>query len=150
MRLVPEFRLPFDGTVGDHMSIVVNRVQREIVCFSSAPNRTTTNTVLSSFFATLTKLHFNRTHPDTEYLNVAGHRVYSLVPLTSPFRDQKVVLRVLLLTRTLSVDTLFGGSSSLTSLHVSSLLLEGSRHRLVSGNQLAKRGNGSTFSTQVT
>ena len=53
----------FDGTVGYHMSIVVNRVQREIVCFSFVPNRTTTNTVLSSFFATLTKLHFNGHFP---------------------------------------------------------------------------------------
>ena len=45
------------------MSIVVNRVQREIVFFSSVPNRTTTNTVLPSFFATLTKLHFNGHFP---------------------------------------------------------------------------------------
>ena len=35
------------------MSIVVNRVQREIVCFSSVPNRTL---------------------PDTESRSVAGHR----------------------------------------------------------------------------
>ena len=41
------------------MSIVVNRVQREIVCFPFVPNRTTTNTVLSKLFATSTKLHFN-------------------------------------------------------------------------------------------
>ena len=30
--------------VGDHMSIVFNRVQREIVCFSSVPNRTLPDT----------------------------------------------------------------------------------------------------------
>ena len=75
----------FDGTVGDRMSIVV-RVQREIVCFSSVPNRTL---------------------PDTESRSVAGHKTHSLVPLTPPFMDQKVVLRVLSLTRTLSFDTLF-------------------------------------------
>ena len=51
-----------------------------------------------------------------------------------------MVLRVASLTRTLSDDTLFGDRAH-RLLHVSSLLLEGSRHRLASGNQLAKRGN---------
>ena len=48
-----------------------------------------------------------RTLPDTESRSVAGHRAHSLVPLTPPFMDQKVTLRVLSLTGTLSVDTLF-------------------------------------------
>ena len=69
----------FDGTIGDHMSIVVNRMQREIVCF---------------------------------LLYKTGH-----------FPAQNL-LRIVPLTRTLSVDTLFGGSSSSTSLLVSSLLFE--------------------------
>ena len=48
-------RTSFDGTVGDHVSIV-DRVQQEIVCFPSVSNRAL---------------------PDTETPSVAGHRVHS-------------------------------------------------------------------------
>ena len=51
---------------------------------------------------------FPWTLPDTESRSVAGHKAHSLAPLTPPFMDQKVVLRVLSLTRTLFLETLFG------------------------------------------
>ena len=60
------------------------------------------------FLRNFNQAEFQRTLPDTESRSVAGHRVHSLVPLTPPFMDHKVVIRVLSLTRTLSVDTLFG------------------------------------------
>ena len=127
------------------MSIVVNRVQREIVSFSSVPNRTTSNTVLSSFFATLTELHFNGHFPT---LNLAVLRVTRHTPwcLTAHLLDQKVVLRVLSLTRTLSVDTLFRDRAN-RPLHEASL----SRHvsSLAYGKRLAERGNGSIVTTLV-
>ena len=60
---------------------------------------------------------------------------------------QKVVLRVASLTRTLSVDTLFGDRAH-RLLHVSGLLLEASRHRHDSGKRLAERRNEASLHTR--
>ena len=115
--LFREFRLPLMGLL-------------EITC----PSSSTDCNERSSAFSSVP----NRTLPDTESRSVAGHRAHSFLSLTPPFMDQKVVLRVASLTRTLSVDTLFRDRAH-RLLHVSSLLLECSRLRLASGNQLAKR-----------
>ena len=149
------FQTSFDGTVGDHMSIVVNRVQRGIVCFSSVPKPcsampvvtycgrrsvadkwklhwTTICTVFSSFCALLWTL------PDTESRSVASHKAHSLVPLTPPFMDQKVVLRVLSLTRTLYVDALFGDRAH-RPLRIASFSPGRLVSSLASGKRLAER-----------
>ena len=81
---------------------VITYCGRRSVADKWKPHRTTIYTVLSCFCA------FQWTLPDTESRSAAGLKAHSLVPLNPPFVDQKVVLRVLSLTRTLSVDTLFG------------------------------------------
>ena len=86
------------------MSIVVNRVQREILlllCTKPLYETLFSNACRDELWSTPVagtwKLHrttiwLSSLLPDTESRSVAGHKTHSLVPLTPPFMDQKVVL----------------------------------------------------------